>query len=99
MALPLTVSFTHLEDGPSSSKATLGDTPPVPSPLRGLRDDYGGKEEDDWRPMASFLPTVDAVHGNLHDLMSARVWRNRVIWRAGVSAVAIPRMGARANST
>jgi len=42
-------------------------------------------------PIASFMPPASTEHGTLHDLMSARAWGNHIIWRAGVSAVAIHR--------
>lgn len=93
MALPLTIAFAQFEAGQSSSKATLGDTPPVPEPARGPDDEKGPGDEGEMRPLASFMPGVNVEHGNLHDLMSVRVWRNHVLWRAGVSAVAISRVG------
>jgi len=34
--------------------------------------------------MSSFLPQVNAKNGVMHDLTSVRVWRNRVLWRAGI---------------
>jgi len=48
------------------------------------------------RPIASFMPSVSTERGTLHDLMSARAWGNHIIWRAGVSTVAIPQAQTRA---
>jgi len=36
------------------------------------------------RPMASFMPPANVECGGLSGLMSGRVWRNHVIWRAGI---------------
>lgn len=82
MALPLKISFSQLDESPSSSKATFGE-----SPERVWESDKEG--EDSVRPMTNLMPHVNVEHGNLHDLMSAQAWRNHVIWRAGVSTVAI----------
>ena len=40
-------------------------------------------ENDDARPMASFMPQ----EGSLDDLLSLRVWRSHVMWRAGASVL------------
>ena len=42
------------------------------------------EESDDARPMASFMPPVNAG-GSLGGLASVRVWRNHLMWRAGAS--------------
>lgn len=80
MATPLTASFSQPEAGPSSPKSTFDVIPPAPSEK---------EEGDDMFPMASFMPPVNAARGSLYDLTSPNVWRNHIIWRAGVSSVAI----------
>lgn len=50
-------------------------------------------ESDDARPMASFMPQVN-VEGSFRDRMSAHVWRNREIWRAGASVLTNKRIPA-----
>ena len=57
------------------------------------RDEKPG--EDDARPMSSLMPQVNVHGSSLHDLMSARVWRNHVIWRAGVSVLKIERISVK----
>lgn len=80
MSLPQGVSLRQSERSPSSSKPTPGE-----SAARATDE----KEEDDMHPIVSFMPPASTEHGTLHDLMSARVWGNHMIWRAGVSAVAV----------
>lgn len=48
--------------------------------------------DNDERPMASFMPPVQIERSTLHGLLSARVWRNHLIWRAGVSLFLRPSM-------
>jgi hypothetical protein len=48
---------------------------------------------DDARPMASFMPEVN-VEDSLGDLMSVRLWRNHVMWRAGASVLKSDRISA-----
>lgn len=57
--------------------------PAAQETFAGGREDKG--EEDDMRPMASFLPQVNVENSGLRDLTSVRMWRNHVLWRAGVS--------------
>jgi len=45
--------------------------------------DVHNGENDDARPMASLMPQVN-VRGSLNDLVSVRVWRNNMMWRAGI---------------
>ena len=98
MAAPLKITFSHLEEGPSTSKVSIWDDPTSsgvtfekPSSSNAT---YGGSPadasdeksgEDDMRPMVSLMPPVNVEHGSFHDLLSARMWKNHVIWRAGVS--------------
>ena len=82
MASPLAISISRPpERSADSFRATLGGSP---------ESEGNEKGDDDMRPLASFMPSAKVEHGSLHDLMSARVWRNHAIWRAGVSAVANP---------
>ena len=74
------MSFRQSEGSPSSPNPTPGE-----SSARATDE----KEEDDMHPIASFMPPASTEHGPLHDLMSARAWGNHIIWRAGVSAVAV----------
>jgi len=76
MALPPENPSSQLEKRPSVSKSAVKETSGLPE---GEHDERG--EEDDARPMSSFLPQVN---GGLRDLKSVRVWRNHVIWRAGI---------------
>lgn len=48
--------------------------------------------------MASFMPPVSDKHRGLGGLMSAHVWRNHIIWRAGVS-LASQSLSANANTS
>ena len=73
------------------SRAAAQQTP-LASPETG-RDEKPG--EDDARPMSSLMPQVNVHGSSLHDLMSARVWRNHVIWRAGVSVLKIERISVK----
>jgi len=102
MAAPLKITFSHLEEGPSTPKASFWEDPSSPrvvfenpSPSKAtyggspgdVLDEKGG--EDDMCPMVSLMPPVNPEHGSFHDLVSARMWGNHVIWRAGVSVAAI----------
>jgi len=102
MAVPLKITFSNLEEGPGTSKVSFLEEPTSagvtfenPSSSRATYRGSPGdildekRGEDDMRPMVSFMPPVDAEHGSFHDLVSARMWRNHVIWRAGVSVVTI----------
>lgn len=60
----------------------------ISAPPEGDGDEKG--EEHELRPMASFMPAVNAERGFWHDLTSLRVWRNHIIWRAGVSLTLRP---------
>lgn len=75
----------QLEKRPSASRSAVQEVSGLPE--RG-RDEKG--DEDDVRPMSSFLPQVNVKNDGLRDLMSVRVWRNNVLWRAGVSALKGP---------
>jgi len=103
MAAPLKITFSHLEEGPTrASKASFWEDPTSsgvtlekPSPSNAT---YGGSPaevleeksgEDDMHPMVSLMPPVNVEHGSFHDLVSARMWGNHVIWRAGVSIATI----------
>lgn len=81
MALPPGNPSPQLEKRPSASRSAVQEVSAFPERAN---DEKG--EEDDARPMSSFLPQVD-VKGGLHDLTSVRLWRNNVIWRAGVSVL------------
>ena len=82
MALPPASSSRRLEGGRNVSKTAAQETPASP---QGGNDEKG--EEDDVRPMASFIPPVDVERSILHGLMSTHVWGNHILWRAGVSLV------------
>ena len=80
MALPLNDFSQKLEKNPSTVVQLTS-----ANPKRGSRRGRGGEgEEDDMHPLSSFLPQANAEDGGLHDLLSARMWRNHVLWRAGV---------------
>ena len=102
MAVPLKITFSHLEEGPSTSKVSFWEDPSSSGVAfeksSSSKATYGGspedileekRGEDDMRPMVSLMPPVNVEHGSFHDLMSARMWGNHVIWRAGVSVVTI----------
>ena len=109
MAAPLKITFSHLEEGPSPLKATFWEDPSSSRVTFGedqnsSKATYGGspeevenekRGEDDMRPLASLMPPVNIEHGNFHDLVSARMWQNHMIWRAGVGAVAVSSTNAR----
>ena len=78
MTLPLPSSSSQLDGRRNTSKTAVQETLASPE-----RDEKEG--EDDLRPMASFMPPVDVERRGLSGLMSAHVWRNHIIWRAGVS--------------
>ncbi|KAF9648337.1 aquaporin-like protein [Thelephora ganbajun] len=82
MTLPLTSSTLQLqlEKRPSIASRTvpIQETSPFPDGRS------NGREEDDMRPMASFMPDSDSGRPNFRDLTSAHAWRNRVIWKAGI---------------
>ena len=80
MTLPPESSSHQLEKRVGVPKTVVQET--SVSPERG-RDE--NEEEDELRPMASFMPSVSVERDGLRDLMSIRVWRNHIIWRAGVS--------------
>lgn len=82
MALSPKNPSPRLEKRPSVSGSAAQEVSGLPE--RG-RDESG--EEDDERPMSSFLPQVNVKNSGLRDLMSLRVWRNHVLWRAGVSVL------------
>lgn len=75
MALPPQNPSPQLEKRQSASRSAVPE----------ISGDGEKGEEDDARPMSSFLPQVNVKNGALRDLMSVHVWRNRVLWRAGVS--------------
>ena len=74
----------RLEKRPSIPGAAIRETS---ANSDGGRDE--GAEVDDARPMSSFLPQVNVKNRGIRDLLSVRVWRNHVIWRAGVSGVGL----------
>lgn len=80
MAYPLK-RFSDQLEGASTNKVGIQDVSASPLKL----DEKGAEEdEDDARPMTSFMPQV--MKSKLwHELTSVRTWRNHVIWRAGVS--------------
>ena len=80
MSLPQ-VSFNQPEGSSGSSR-------PVPEECVATVVE---KDSDDMHPIASFMPSASVDGNALHDLMSARAWGSHIIWRAGVSAVTIPR--------
>ena len=81
MALPLPSSSRQLEERGSISKVAVQETSASPE----KESDEKGEEEEELRPMASFMPPVSDKHRGLGGLMSTHVWRNHIIWRAGVS--------------
>ena len=80
MALPQKNSSQHLEKRTGTSRSAAQE---ISASSEGGREGRG--EEDDVRPMSSFLPQVNVKNSGLQDLTSARVWRNHILWRAGVS--------------
>ena len=111
MTAPLKITFSNLQEGPSASKDIFWDDPCssrvtfAEDPNSSGKATYGGtpdevvgdekRGEDDIPPMGDLVPPVNAQHGSFHDLLSARMWRNRMVWRAGVSVVAISSVTAR----
>ena len=81
MALPPDSPSQQLEKRPNASKSAVQETSTVPE--RG----HNGDGDDDARPLSSFLPQVNVRNSGLRDITSIRVWRNHVLWRAGVSVL------------
>ncbi|KAF9788490.1 aquaporin-like protein [Thelephora terrestris] len=79
MALPPDSPSQQLEKRPNASKSVVQETSTIPE-----RGQGGEGESDDARPMSSFLPQVNVTNTGLRDIMSVRVWRNHVLWRAGI---------------
>ena len=79
MALPPKNSSHHLEKRAGTTRPAAQEN--SASSEEGRED---REEEDDARPMSSFLPQVNVKDSGLRDLTSIRVWRNHILWRAGV---------------
>ena len=82
MALPPGNPTPQLGKRQSASRSAVQEASGLPAE-RGRGEK--GEDSDDARPMSSFLPQVNVKNDGLRDLTSIRVWRNHVIWRAGVS--------------
>jgi len=79
MTLPPENSTHQLKEKPSVSRVMVQATPVSP---RG-RDE---NEEDELHPTGSFMPStsVGIENDGLCDLISARAWWSRTMWRAGI---------------